>query len=295
MTARTLALTVFAAGICAATVTAAPPPGPPWPVNYPLSATRSSRDAPDDHFALAELSRGGSPFAVEVSTRAAVTKPKTGNVYELRYQIRVHTKKGDYGPLLGTKETPAGVSFVVRRVTCEYDWIEFYESFDITRKDLSAMTNLPVGEKGQERDVLLRVEAHLYDVAEKKFLTPAKTPAAIVVASVGPNGQVWAVRPLTEWLALHGGSAEVAKKGLGALADLDEFGTISNRVEDAFATVLGSKTTAVAAKLLFIAAVDAKTLNWKSSYHLKGALEALAAGPDGELKSTAQKKLAEAK
>lgn len=295
MLTRSLVLVLLATGVATAVAQAAPPPGPPWPVNHPLPNKRPATDAPQQHFAVAELDQSAAPIGAAVTVRAAIANPKMGGEYELRYQIRVHTKKGEHGALLGLKDSPNGVSYIVRKVKCEYDWIEFYETFDITRKDLSGMTNLPQFENGlSDRDVVLRIEPQLYDVAEKKWLTPAKTPAAIVVATVGSNSRVFKLRSLSEWLVEKARAGE-SKKALETLADLDEFNTIANRVQESFHQILEAKDVAEAQKLLVVAGIEAEKLNWKSNFNLKQSLEALAKGPDGQLKDAAKKKLDEAK
>jgi hypothetical protein len=293
MSVRTL-LALFALGFAAAsTAPAAPPPGPPWPTNRPQWGTRSAAEAPEKSFAVAEVSESAGGLVVVVSARAAVAKPKMGQEYELTYQLRVHTKKGEVGPLLGTKQFPKGVSQRVCTVKCEHDWIELYETFDVTRKDLSGMTNLPGTEKGGT--VFIRVEPHLFDVSANAYLTPVRTPAAVLVASVAPGGRVLELRPVGEWLAGWNGSAADAKSALARLADLDEYDPTFNRIESAFARVLASETANAGAKAEFVRAVDAKRLNWKSFWEVRKALEALAAGPDGELKAAARAKLDEAK
>jgi|GEM_PF-4396639 len=162
MTPRTLTLTVLAAAFLATVAEAAPPPGPPWPVNYARGKVRSADEAPTNDFAVADINHTtGGPIGAVVDVRAAIAKPKMGQEYELRYQYRIHTKKGEVGPLLGTTDFPNGVSFTASRVKCDYDWIEFYETIDITRKELNGMTNMPIPPKGADRDVFIRVEPHL--------------------------------------------------------------------------------------------------------------------------------------
>jgi hypothetical protein len=275
---------------------ASPPPGPPWPADHPPSKERPATDAPGKDFCFADVAANGAPVGVGVKVTAAVARPKVGNKYELYYQLRVHTQKGEVGPLLGTKEFADGKPFLLRQVTCEYDWIEFYEEFDVTRKDVSGMTNLPApASGGPDKEVMIRVEPQLFDVAEKKYVTPAKTPAAIVVATVGARGKVSKLQSLSAWLVEKGGPGWDPKKAVAVLADLDEFGTAGNGVEDAIHTVLGMKDVSPETKVLFINAVPPATLNWKSSYPLKRTLEGLASGTDKDLKAAAQKKLDEAK
>ena len=275
---------------------AEPPPGPPWPTNVPALKGRPASDAPAKDFAVAEVEASGGPVGVGVAVRAAVAKPTLGNTYDLYYQIRVHTKKGEFGPLLATKESASGLTVLVAQVKCAYDWIEFYEKFDVTRGDLSGKLNLPAREKGGgDRDVVLRVEPQIWDEAAKVYLTATKTPAALVVASVGAAGKVWKVRSLGAWLIEQSGSGMDPKQALATLADLDEFSPESNGVDEAIATVLSTRAVASEKKALYVAAVRAETLKTLSGYNLKRTLEEFAAGPDGELKAAAKKKLEEAR
>ncbi len=275
---------------------AKPPPGPPWPVNFPMGTERPASDAPAKDFAFAEVEASGAPIGVGVAVSAAIAKPTLGAKYELYYQLRVHNKKGEMGPLLATMDHPDGKAFFVRNILCEFDWIEFYEKFDVTRKDVSAMTNLPSREgNGSDKEVLIRVEPQLYDPGERKYLTPGKTPAAIMVATVGAGGKVWSLQSLGSWLIEKGKPGSDAKKALATLAELDEYSPAANGVDEALLTVINAKETSAETKALYVGAVPADSLKTKSGYNLKVALEGLAASGDEAVKSAAKKKLAEAK
>jgi hypothetical protein len=275
---------------------AAPPPGPPWPVNYPTPKERPATDAPDKNFASATVEANGAPVGVAVTVIAAVARPKLGNKYELYYQLRVHTGKGETGPLLSTRESPEGKPFLVKQVTCEYDWIEFYEKFDVVRKDITGMINMPSREEGgSDKEVVIRVEPQIWDVAEKKFLTPGKTPAAILVAGVGAHAKVWKLQSLSSWLTEKVTGGSDPRKALEVLAELDEFSSTGNGVEEALLAGLNAKDVPTSTKVLYVHAVPATSLHAKTSFYLKRALEELAAGAEGELKTAARKKLDEAK
>ncbi len=285
----------FAFVAFAGSTQAAPPPGPPWPTNFASPKERPASDAPARDFAFAEIEANGAPIGVAVTASAAVAKPKLANIYELYYQFRVHTKKGDAGPLLGTPDSPNGKPFLLRQITCEHDWIEFYEKFDVTRKDISGMLNLPVrAVGGSDLEVLIRVEPQLYDVAEKKFITPFKTPAAILVAGVGANGKVWKVQSLSGWLIGNSRNGANPAKALDTLADLDDFSPTDNGVEGAFLAVLSDKEVSAETKTLYIGAIPPLSLNSKAAFTLKQALKELAAGDDAGLKAAARKKLDDA-
>jgi hypothetical protein len=259
-------------------VTAKPPPN------------RTASDAPKKDFALAQVEASAYPIGVVVRVVGAVAKPKKGNKYGLYYQLRLHTRKGQAGPTLGTKDYPDGKPFFLQAVNGEYDWIMLSDEFDVTRQEVSGMKNLPHGSGEGARLVLLRVEPHLYDFAKKAYLTPTRTPAAIVVASVDAHGKVIALMSLAEYLI---GASANPKKALDLLADLDEFDTTANGIEEAIIRVLTNKDVGSKNKLLYIRAVPARTLKTKAGFNLESALTALAKGSDEELKKAAQEKLAE--
>jgi len=282
-------------GATARPAVAAPPPGPPWPVNYPIDGARPASAAPAESWATAQVESTGGPLGIEVAVRAAVAKPAMGGAYELYYQLRVHTKKGEFGPLLGGPGGgQPGLPILVRAVKCEYDWIEFYERFDVTRKEMSGIANLPAPDAGAaDLSVFVRVEPHLYDVAAKKYLTVPKTPAAIVVLGVGSNHKVWSARSLSDWLVLQAEPGRDSAKAVAAVSDLDDYDPTANGMESAVEQVLANPRTLPATKVLYIGMVPAKVLGRASAVSLLHALDRLAKEGEGDVKAAAEKKVAE--
>ncbi|TWT43547.1 hypothetical protein KOR42_44270 [Thalassoglobus neptunius] len=274
---------------------AVPPPGPPWPHNRPISPTRSASEAPSKSFAIAQAERSGAPIGVEVSVRAAVANPVAGSAYRLYYQFRVHTGKGEIGPVLNVPGTVKNQVVLVEEIIAKYDWIEFYNTFDVTRGQLSGSGNLPSREpKGTDRIVFLRVEPHLWDVAAKRYLTDSRTPAAIIVASVGKDAKVYSLNTVGDWLLKRAKSNSDVAETMAILNDLDVYGPNGLRIGEAIEKVLIEPTVTVATKIGYIEVVDAKSLHWREDYQLLQVLEGLAAGSDDDLKAAAQKKLNEA-
>lgn len=233
------------------------------------------------------------PMGVQVWFWGDVAELKKGNKYELRYQLRVHTKKGEVGPLLGDATHPNGVAYPVASATADDDWFGLEGSVDVTRKDLTAATRLPKPLKDKEsHTVFLRVEPQLHDATADKYLTPAKSTAVILAVSVWHNGKVWDVEPLGDWLSKRAGTADDA---LAMVADLDEYDPTASGLEEGILKVLESDSVKASVKAKFVAAVPAARVNWKLNYNLKMTLEKFADGSDEALKTSAKKKLAEAK
>lgn len=246
--------------------------------------------------ASAELRESGGQLGVSVSASAWHNKPIKGNEYELRYQIRVHTKAGECGPILGVKAHPAGASFTLCRVKCERDSLELRESFDLTRKDVQALIGLPFAPAGKySHEVFLRVESQLFDATANKYLTPVRTPAVILVAEVGEAGQVYRLQSLALWTTDRASVIYDAKKELARLGDLDEYLTVHNQIEWAIDRVLREPGVTNDMKALYIDLVNPGSLLLKDCHYLRKQLEEFASGSDATLKKAAQKKLDEAK
>lgn len=267
--------------------------GPSWvAVSRPGPSSRPAKLDRDE--TVVALGRSGDGLAVEVFLWADVADPKKGNKYELRYQLRPHTKKGGVGPLLGTAARPEGVGFTVATATAGDDWMGLEAEVDITRKDLAAATNLPLPSKGKgPHTVLLRVEPQVYDATASKYVTAAKTTAVVVAVDVSEAGTVYEVRTLGTWVAMNRG--DTADTALGQLADLDEYDPTASRLEAGIEQVLRMDDVGAAIKAKFVAAIPAGRLDWKSNFNLKAAVEKFAAGSDGPLRASAEKKLAELK
>ena len=208
-----------------------------------------------------------------------------GNRYQLVYQLRIHTKKGELGPVLGTAAKPTGTTFPIASGTADDKWNGLEGRVEVKRKDITGMTNLPT--KGL---VTLRVEPQLYDATAAKFLTPGKTEAIIVMATVGDDGQVESIVSLRKWIAATAPSD--ADKVLSKLADLDEY-SYWNTIGEAIGEVLNNKEIPTATKVRFIQAVPKGELDPKSSPNLWGTLKKFADGNDAKLKKAAKARLGE--
>lgn len=172
-----------------------------------------------------------------------------GNQYQLLCQFRVHTKKGEEGPLLGTTAQPAGTTFLVASGTANAQWNGLEGTIDITRKDLATMTNLPKG-----KTTTLRIEPQLYDQTTQKYVTPVKTSAIIVMVEVEENGRVDSVLSLANWISQNG--QYNSDKVLDALADLDVYDAEGNGVAEALGNVLSYKEIDPAIKLKYVRAIS---------------------------------------
>lgn len=278
------------------------PSGPPdFPKVYGPSWLAYSRPGPntrpeklDKDVIAGVIDKTGNDMAVQVSFWADVADLKKGNKYELRYQLRVHSKKGEQGPLLGDAAHPNGVAYPLAAATAGDDWLGLEGTVDVTRKDLSAATNLPKPPKDKgQHTVLLRVEPQLFDATAGKYLTPGKTEAIVLAAEVSAGGKVWEVRTLGQWLAMNRGNT--ADDALALFATLDEYDPTASGVEAGIETVLGMDDVKAETKAKFVAAAHADRLYWKSNFNLKMLLEKFADGSDEGLKVAAKKKLDEAK
>jgi len=247
---------------------------------------------------MASASRGesGGRIAAEIQLRGVVKNPVKGNVYELYYQLRVHTKKGDLGAILGTADSPTGKAIFAKRRTGEDNTLYLDETIDVTRGGLLGMTNFkPWGKisMGGYYEMILRVEPHIYDVTQKKYISPAKTSAVILVADVSDEGKVVRLQPFADLLSWSGTDGRDPTKYLAMYSDLDEFDTLDNGIEGAYASVLASKTATPEVKLAFLKSMP--KFFGKEAYALQLALDEILKGDDAKLKAAAQARLDEFK
>jgi hypothetical protein len=230
----------------------------------------------------------GAPIGVNLGLWGDVAELKKGHEYELRYQIRVHTKAGELGPVLGNADHPAGRAFTLVKATYTgQKWFGLERDFDLVRGDLSGMTGLP--DTKDYKNVFLRIEPRLYDVTEKKYTGPERPDALIVVASVGPRRDVWGVQSLHWWIVDN--ARYDTKKVLDALASLDAYDHHGNDVANAVGAVLEIAEVAKATKVKLIRAVPPAAMDPKLSWTFNRKLDEYAAGTDADLKSVAVEKL----
>lgn len=268
------------------------PYGPSWIGSSRPGGSSRPENIPRNVTAVGVGDHG--PLGVQVWFWGDVADLKTGNTYELRYQIRVHTKPGEVTPLLGTTARPEGVAPVVASATATDDWNGLEGNVDVTRKELTSATNLPKPSRGKASHVvMLRVEPQLYDVTAGKYLTPPKTPALVLAARVWENGNVGEVLTLGEWVAMNRG--KTCDDMLARVATLDDYDPTASGLERGICQVLQMSDVPAATKAKFIAALPAERVRWKENFNLMRLLEAFAGGDDATLKAAAAKKLAEAK
>ena len=257
-----------------------------------FAADPTTQPAPGEAFAVADVQADGSPVGVGVHMRGGVAHPKLGGSYELYYQIRLHTRAGDVGPLLGDKEMPAGRAYLVRRLTCESAPLEFDEELDITRAQISGMSQLPSRQEGKsDLDVVLRIEPQIYDVAAQKYLTDARTSAAILVADVGAASKVYRLQSLSGWLVMKSHGGWDSSKTIELFSTIDVYDPIGNHIPEAVEQVLDETDATPQTKAMYITALPAETLKIDVAYNLVQKLKALAASDNAEIKAAATKKL----
>jgi hypothetical protein len=284
---RTLLIVLLAAAIADAQVSPRPNAngwGPSWIGGGPPGGNPRPKKLENCRTAVT-IGNDRSEIGINVRLWGDADVEK-GNEYQLSYQLRLHTKKGEAGPILGTADKPSGISNPVTSSAADDAWNGLEGTVDVNRKDISGMTNLPA-----DQLAVIRIEPHLYDVKAARFLTPGKTPAIIVMASVGKNGRVDSVVSLRSWIAAN--ARYDADKVLDKLADLDEYDLYGNGIGEAIGQVLAVKEIPTATKVRFIKAVPKEVVNGKSSPGLWGTLSTFAAGEDADLKTAAKTKLAE--
>ena len=249
----------------------APAGGNPRPKN--LDKSRTAMTINDDGSVIG--------VAVRLWVDAEVQK---GNKYELVYQLRVHTKKGEAGAILGTVDKPNGIVYTVASWLADDAWNGMEGDADINRRDLTGMKNLPL-----DKLVTIRVEPHLYDPKTDKYLTPSKTKAIIILAAVNEFGRVTSVISLRSWIVSS--AQHHADEVLNRLADLDDYDLYGNKIGDAIGQVLINKEIPSQIKAKFIRAVPKEVVNIKDSTVLWTVLKDFAAGGDSDLQTAAKEKL----
>jgi hypothetical protein len=210
--------------------------------------------------------------------------------YELRYQVRRHTKKGEEGPILGTAARPKGEGYALKRQRATSEWNGLEAKVDVTRKELSGMTNLPEVKEGTQ-GVFVRVEPQLIDLTDGKFLTPARTNALFLYLLVGPNREVEQVAPLSDWAA-H--TARTTPEKLKAvLDDLDAYRVAESGVGMVLGRMLDDKELKAEVKAKIVAALPAANGNDMigRGRDVFDVLTDLAVSDDADLKVAAKAKM----
>ncbi len=246
-----------------------------------------------------------SPMGVAIRMGMVREDGLPDHEFQLLYQLRIHTKKGDLGPLLRPKEAaqapvhPLGNGKKGALPAAE---------FDVTRGELSGMTNWLASEEGEleggsTRTVFLRVEPHVFDVTDQVYLTPAKSNAVILVAEVDAASKVKSFQSLSAWLLqLHNNDAiqqrpAMLQYGLGKLNELDAYDTQGNQLPHMFYTLLREEKMDEADRLQCIQAVPKDVFQDNRQTKAGGAvvqfLDAFTKEGSPPVKAAARKKLDE--
>jgi hypothetical protein len=276
--------------LCAATTPAFAGWGPSWVGGGPPGGFPRPADLKEPTTAVSV--RGDeSGFAVEASVWGDL--PVTGgHEYHLYYQLRVHTEKGETGPVIDLGGKTGGTPFFVAKGTVGDDWNGLEGRSDITRKELSGAAGWPEVKKNESETVFVRVEPQLFDATDKKYITPGRTRAFILVARVGEGRKVQSLHTLARWIEDNGrfSSAKVVE----VLGGLDEYDPAACGVAEAMVKPLSDKDTKKEAKLKLVGAVPpAAVADRKASYSFVALMEEWAKGDDAELKEAAVKVLGE--
>lgn len=232
-----------------------------------------------------------SGFAVEANVWADMPVQK-GHEYQLIYQLRVHTKRGEFGPMIDLSGKTAGTPFLAAKGTAGEEWWGLEGRADITRKELSGAAGWPEVKGRESVTVFVRVEPQLFDVTDKKYLTPPKSRAFILVATVGADRKVYSLRTLHHWIEDNArfNSAKVAE----VLGGLDEYDPTACAVAEAMVKPLTDKDTKKEAKVVLVSAVPPEAVfDPKRSYGFCQLMEEWLKGEDAELKAAAKRVLGE--
>lgn len=283
-------LALLAAFTLCGTAAAKDPYGPSWvgggpPGGYTRPAkVETSRTA----VSLGEVC---PPIGVEVRMWGDVGNVQTGHKYQLMYQLRVQTKKGELGPLLGDAKRPSGVAYVVKELTADENWNGLEGWVDITRKDLTGRTNLPANTPRID-PLILRVEPQLFDLTASKFVSEGKPQCLFLVVDV-VNGTVTRIKPLHVWLREN--SDKVATEPLAMLDRLDMYDAVENRLHTFYESLIDQPVLLESDYVALLKAMPVEVLASKSGYAVRTRLEKLANDEkaSAELRAAAKAKLDE--
>jgi hypothetical protein len=253
----------------------------------------AAEDKPPQSSTFASTGESAAPFAVQVKFNAYIAEPVAGHEYRFLYQLRLHTKKGELGPVLGDSARPAGKAFDLGPLSkgrgVHGPLLEFDGSVDVTRKDLSAMTNLPKN----ARNAVIRVEPQVYDQTADAFLTPAKSPCVLLFVDTDEQGRVLEVRPFADWFLRQFGSAQTAQAALRLVGEVDAWEQRDYEFPRAFENVFSAQHIKADLKVLAVRGMPARLVHEKNK--VRPILEELAAAGNAQLKAAVEAKLAEAK
>lgn len=228
----------------------------------------------------------GGAIGVSVKLFGYLTGTEAGHTYDLRYQLRLHQKKGVVGPLLATRATPQGAAHTVASVTAAQGAkfnLDLNATADIVRKDLRDVTNFPTSKLHQE--VLVRVEPQIFDRTSGKYLTPYQTDAIILVVHLW-NNRVSHIEFFGEWLTKKCFHTDIV---LARYATLDKYQPSQNFIDAAFEKAVARKNLPSEKRIKLVNAIPKEFIGGKNNLHR--VLEDLRKTADGELKAAIDRKL----
>lgn len=253
----------------------------------PLAFGAAAQTEPKPVFTSISWAYAESPLGFQVDLHGEIADAGLAHRYAVLYQIRVHTKKGEEGPILGDARNP-GQAIVLGEAgapgadgSCYFGF-----TFDLTRKELTGMAQLVKGR------MLLRIEPQIYDKTAQRFITPTKSNALIAVIDVGDNCRVHSLVPFGQWFGGCYGES-MAKTGLEILASLDAYDLEGNRIVPAFEALFANEDVKPAQLALFVAALPATELAFGKN-NLGGHMDRLLEHADAAVKAAAVAKQKEA-
>jgi hypothetical protein len=189
----------------------------------------------------AYLCEDGGTLGVCVGLRGSVENRNEDHIYELRYLIRVQNKLGTDGTILGDKNRPEGVCYTASssqgRQLDRYGFLRLNTEVDITRRMVRELVNMPQSVRGG--NAVLRVEPHVFDVTDGKYVTQARPESMILVAAITRNGNINTLQSLSGFLASRGNSGKSEfGKICQILQNLDHFDCSDNELPNALADLL---------------------------------------------------------
>lgn len=253
------------------------------------TAAQPADDPADDIFTGVIAEESGSPVAVEANVRVFFRNGKPSPSHRLAYQFRLYSNDGEPGRLLGNPEFPKGRAYFTDATgEPQANGVAYLKTIDVTRLQLSQMTNLP--EVPQDSSFFLAIEAHAFDTGTNEFLTPPTTSPLIIVGGISRTGQVYRVEHFAEWFAY---TAEQPGTRALALRIFQSFepriAVYNHRLMPEYEALLEADDIDAAGKADLLKAMPAKWLGEKNN--LPRIVERLAQSADPAVAQAAQAKV----
>jgi len=269
------------------------PAGKPWGPSWVDGADDARRPMKLD----ADILRGrvydgtDAPHKVKVAFWGDVASLEPGKKYALGYHYRLHTKKGEAGPVLGDAEHPKGVSFPLASAAADANWNGLEGAFVVDRAELTKMANWPTGRANAT--IFVRVEPRLYNATDKSPIGPARPSAIILAVDTDAAGKAASLLSLGDWLESHRRSPDLDAR-LAQLADLDAYNPVENGLGRTIGNVLLMPDVPGGVKAKFITFCPAELLGMKDNTSLLKSVEEMAKTADHPvLREAAERKMRE--